>query len=118
MTAIVSPDVHGAALLDRQLGDLAGLVGGDLVLHLHRLDDADERALLDVGALLDQHLEDVALQRRGERVAASAAAAAGLALALGRRLRAAPLRRPRPRPAAIASPCTTTSKRLPETSTM
>ena len=35
------------ALGDRQLGDRARLVGGDLVLHLHRLDDADELALLD-----------------------------------------------------------------------
>ena len=81
ITASVSPAVDRVALGDRQLGDLARLVGGDLVLHLHRLDDADQRALLDVGALLDEHLEDVALHRRGERVAA-AAAAAGLALAL------------------------------------
>src|SRR5919201_5062347 len=34
---------HGVALGDRQLGDLARLVGGDLVLHLHRLDDPDKR---------------------------------------------------------------------------
>src|SRR3954451_22946899 len=69
---------------DRQLGDLARLVRGDLVLHLHRLDDRDQRALLDLVALADEHLEDVPLQRRGERVAA-AGAARGLALALLRR---------------------------------
>src|SRR3954454_21349385 len=76
---------HGRSLGDRQLGDGARLVGGDLVLHLHRLDDADQRALLDLGARLDEHLEDVALQRRGERVAAARAPAArGPALAAGR----------------------------------
>src|SRR3954468_13615583 len=67
--------------------DHAGLVGGDLVLHLHRLDDADELALLDGLALLDEHLPHVALQRRDELVGATAPAAA-LALAatrLGRR---------------------------------
>src|SRR5687768_12235378 len=41
------------ALLDRELGDHARLVGGDLVLHLHRLDDGDELALLDLLARLD-----------------------------------------------------------------
>src|SRR3954454_19828038 len=71
------------ALLDGQLGDDARLVGGDLVLHLHRLDDRDELALLDLLALLDEHLPDVALQRGGELVAA-AGRSAGLALgALG-----------------------------------
>src|SRR5204863_1504967 len=68
------------ALLDGQLGDDARLVGGDLVLHLHRLDDRDELALLDLLALLDEHLPDVALQRGGELVAS---AARGAALALG-----------------------------------
>src|SRR5439155_18247244 len=62
------------ALLDGQLGNDAGLVGGDLVLHLHRLDDRDELALLDLLALLDEHLPDVALQRRGQRVAGGLAA--------------------------------------------
>src|SRR5215212_1661646 len=41
------------ALADRQLGDDARLVGGDLVLHLHRLDDAEQLALLDRVALSD-----------------------------------------------------------------
>ena len=70
MTAIVAPEAIGVALLDGELGDRARLVGGDLVLHLHRLDDADELALLDGLALLDDDLPHVALQRRGELVGA------------------------------------------------
>src|SRR3954469_12421676 len=73
------------ALLDGERGDPARLVGGDLVLHLHRLDDADELALLDGLALGDEHLPHVALQRRGELVAPAATAAA-LALAAPGRL--------------------------------
>src|SRR3981081_52883 len=34
---------------DRQIGHRARLVGGDLVLHLHRLDDRDQGSLLDLG---------------------------------------------------------------------
>ena len=66
-----------------------------------------------VGALLDQHLEDVALQGGDERVAARAASAGRPALAPRRGSRAAgaaPL-------GDAASPRTLTSKRLPETST-
>src|SRR5690349_4854207 len=55
------PTLDRVALGDLQLGDRARLVGSDLVLHLHGFDDADQRALLDLGALLDEHLEDVAL---------------------------------------------------------
>src|SRR5436305_13119245 len=58
------------ALLDGELGDRARLVGGDLVLHLHRLDDADELGLLDGLSLLAEHLPHVALLRRGELLAA------------------------------------------------
>ena len=88
MTASVSPAETAAPSRIGQRGHHAGLVGGDLVLHLHRLDDADERALLDRGALLDEHLEDVALERRGERVARRAAgAAAPAAAAAGARAR-------------------------------
>src|SRR3954469_4277558 len=72
------------ALLDRQLGDDARLVGGDLVLHLHRLDDRDELALLDLLTLLDEDLPHVALQRRRELVAATAATAALAGAAPGR----------------------------------
>ena len=84
MTAMRGAGVDRLALLDGQLSITPGLVGGDLVLHLHRLDDADELALLDGVALLDEHLPHVALQR-GDELVAAAAAAAGLALAaLGR----------------------------------
>jgi hypothetical protein len=38
-------------------------VGGDLVLHLHRFDDADQVALGDLGALLDGDPQDRPLQR-------------------------------------------------------
>ena len=47
MTAIVSPAAIGSPSEMWQLLDRPRLVGGDLVLHLHRLDDADELALLD-----------------------------------------------------------------------
>src|SRR5688500_1327605 len=73
--------LDGVAFGDRQLGDRPRLVRRDLVFHFHRLDDAHEGALLNLGALLDQNLEDVALQRGGQRVA-PAAATAGLAFAL------------------------------------
>ena len=111
-----SPALTAAPSVDGELGDLARLVGGDLVLHLHRLDHADEVALGDLLALLDRDLEDVALKRGDERVAGGGAAAAGLALALRRLLQ--PGRRRRPRSAAgAASPITLTSKSLPPTST-
>src|SRR4051812_4749418 len=80
------------ALLDGELGDDAGLVGGDLVLHLHRLDDADELAFLDRLARLDEDLPHVALERSDERIAAgrpAAAARAPAARALGALRRAA-----------------------------
>src|SRR6266487_4543447 len=64
----------GVALLDRELFDHARLVGSDLVLHLHRLDDADDLALLDGLALLDEDLPHVALQGRDELVGAARAA--------------------------------------------
>src|SRR4051794_8021711 len=75
-------------LLGGQRRDLARLVGGDLVLHLHRLDDADELALLDGVALGDQDLPHVALQR-GDQLVGAAASAAGLASAALGRLAAA-----------------------------
>ena len=115
MTARVSPALTAAPSVDVERGDFAGAVGGDLVLHLHRLDHADQVALGDLGALLDRDFEDGALQRRGQRLAGGAGAAAGLALAF-RRLLAAGGRAPR-RPAP-ASPITLTSKSLPETSTL
>src|SRR5690606_33251868 len=56
--------------LDLDLLDGAGLVGGDVVLHLHRLEDAHGLALLDLVALVDQHLHDRALHRHGHLAAA------------------------------------------------
>src|SRR3954464_821493 len=78
----------GVALLDAQLADRPRLVGGDLVLHLPRLDDEEQLALLDLRALLDEDLPHVALHRRGERVTATAATAA-LPRAAGRLARPA-----------------------------
>src|SRR5215216_6576981 len=93
---------HRRPFGDQQLGDHARLVGGDLVLHLHGLDDAHERALLDGRALLDEHLEDVALERRGERVTARPGGGAAGAEELPDG----------------GSPSTRTSKRFPDTSTV
>ena len=67
-------------------GDLAGLVGGDLVLHLHRLDDDEQRALLDLVALGDLDLEDAALQRRDDVVAGGGGTAPALRSRFGGRL--------------------------------
>src|SRR5262249_3138150 len=61
--------VHRCALLHSQLGDLAVLVSGDLVLHLHRLDHHHDVAGRDLLALLDRDLEDVPLQRCDQVVA-------------------------------------------------
>src|SRR5689334_9971882 len=70
-----------------QLFDRARGGSGDLVLHLHGLDHADERALFHVGALLDLDLEHRALDRGDElarRAAAAARALAALRRLLGR----------------------------------
>ena len=59
-------DVAGADRLagrDLDLGDGAGLVGGDVVLHLHRLEHADGLTDLDGLADRDEHLHDRALHR-------------------------------------------------------
>src|SRR3954451_13841017 len=69
------------ALADRQALDHARLVGGDLVLHLHRLDDADDLTLLDALALLHEDLPEVALKRRDELVAQPRGAGGAAALA-------------------------------------
>src|SRR5439155_16174384 len=74
--------VDSPALGHVQLLDLAGGRRGDLVLHLHRLDHADQGALVDLGALLHGHLEHGALKRRDQRPRSAAPAAAALA-ALG-----------------------------------
>src|SRR3954466_13008990 len=49
-------ELDGLAVLDGELGDLAAGRRGDLVHHLHRLDDADRGARLDGRALLDEGL--------------------------------------------------------------
>ncbi len=71
-----------AALGNRQLLHLAASVRGDLVLHLHRLDDRDERALLDLGALRDGDAQDRPLKRRDELLRTGAAGARGPLAAL------------------------------------
>src|SRR5919108_5817421 len=76
--------VHRGPLGDPDLRDLAGAMRGDLVLHLHRFDHADEIALGDLLPLLYRDLEDRALERRGELGAACATTAAAGALALRR----------------------------------
>src|SRR5215212_10287516 len=66
----------------------------DLVLHLHRLDHADQRAGLYLGALLHVHLQDGALQRRDQLAVGGRAAAAARALtALGLGTRRGAVRR-------------------------
>src|SRR3954451_19646339 len=69
--------VHHLAGLHEDLGNGAGPGGLDVVLHLHRLEDADRLPGLDRGALLDQDLQDRALHRRDDRVAAAVVRAAG-----------------------------------------
>jgi hypothetical protein len=99
ITAGTSPVATRGADCDRQLGDLSRLVGGDLVLHLHRLDDRDQRALVDHRPRFDGDPQHRVLDRRDERVGASAGTAPFTDAAAG-------------------APITLTSKRLPETSTM
>ena len=57
----------GVAGGDLDLLDRAGLLGGDLVLHLHRLEHDDGLTDLDLLADLDEHLDDRALHRHGRR---------------------------------------------------
>src|SRR5215211_70121 len=75
----------GAALAHAQLLDRAGRGGGYLVLHLHRLDHAYQRALVDRSALLDRDLEHGALEW-GDQLAGRAAATGPAPLAALRRL--------------------------------
>src|SRR6266540_155298 len=75
-----------AALRYAELLDGARARGGDLVLHLHRLDHADQRALVDRRALLNGDLQHGALDRRDELAGRSPATPA-LALPPRRLLR-------------------------------
>ena len=67
ITASVSPVATDAPTAIGSSATVPGLVRGDLVLHLHRLDHGDQRSLLDGRALLDRDLQHGALDRRGER---------------------------------------------------
>ena len=51
------------ALAHHDLAHGSGLVRLDLVLHLHRLEHTDHLAALHLLPRLDQHLEDLALDR-------------------------------------------------------
>src|SRR5215213_4282806 len=48
--------LDGIAVADQDLGHDAAIVAGDLVHHLHRLDDPDDLAALDAVADLDEGL--------------------------------------------------------------
>src|SRR5829696_146024 len=65
--------VDGLPRGDGQLGHDAVAVRGDLVLHLHRLDDADDLTRLDLVSVLDVDGEDGALHRARDGVAGSSA---------------------------------------------
>ena len=60
---------------DLDLGDGAGLVGGDVVLHLHRLEHAHGLTGLDRLTDLHEHLHDGALHRDGDPAATGGTAA-------------------------------------------
>ena len=88
----------GLAGGDLDLLDRAGLLGGDLVLHLHRLEHDDAGADLDLLADLDEHLDDRALHRHRDVAAAGGATAtAGRRPARGLRAAFAAPGRRRPR---------------------
>src|SRR5215217_8065601 len=55
---------HRLPGLDANLGDGARLLGADLALHLHRLQNAYGFVRLDLLSLLDEHLDDGPLHRR------------------------------------------------------
>ena len=101
ITATTSPAPDRVAGCDPDLGDRAGLLGGDGVLHLHGLEDADGLADLDGVAHGDEHLHDRALHRHGDRartrspVTPRAPCGAGAAAPAGcRRRRRPPARAP------------------------
>src|SRR5262249_48583110 len=65
---------HAAARRHRQLRDDARAVCGHLVLHLHRLDDADDAAGRNLVAVADPDLEHRALHRAHDPLGAAPAA--------------------------------------------
>ena len=81
MVSIVQMHLAGRdrlAGLDGEAPDGAGAVRVHLVLHLHRLDDADHPTGLDLVAVGDRDREDRPLHRRNDRVAATRTGAAAL----------------------------------------
>src|SRR5690242_15362939 len=60
--------LHRLPLRDRELADTAGPMRMDLVLHLHRLDDADHLAGLYLVTLVDLDREDGSLHRRDDGI--------------------------------------------------
>ncbi len=70
MTTTTSPAPTVSPAVDLDLLDRAGLLGGDLVLHLHRLEHDDGLTDLDRLADLDEHLDDGALHRHLDVAAA------------------------------------------------
>ena len=70
MTARTSPVPTPSPGLHADLGDRAGLLGVDVVLHLHRLEHEHGLAGLDRVADADEHLHDRALHRRADRAVA------------------------------------------------
>ena len=76
MTQMTWPVVTGWPGSTESCGDETRAVRVHLVLHLHRLDDADHLPRLDLLAVGDAHGEDGALHRGDDRVLARAAGAA------------------------------------------
>src|SRR4051812_26188048 len=72
--------IHGLARGHREVGDDPVAVRGDLVLHLHRLDDADHLARFDVVPVGDLDREHRPLHRAGHGIASVAAVLAVPAL--------------------------------------
>jgi hypothetical protein len=73
ITATMSPAPTESPALHPHLLDHAGLLGVDGVLHLHRFEQADGLADLDLVAHGDQHLDDGALHGHGHLTRTGAA---------------------------------------------
>src|SRR5207244_3866805 len=69
------PRPDGLTRRYRELGDDAVAVGADLVLHLHRLDDAEDLAGPDLASVGDADFEHGSLHRADDGVARRAVAA-------------------------------------------
>ena len=87
---------------DSELRDRPGGVGGHLVLHLHRLDDADHLARRDLVALGDLHVQHGSLHRADDGAAAPARTAPATGHAFGERARGTAARARAPSPSRAA----------------